>query len=646
MLDAVLPAPRADLAAARLLEDVSLAFAPGSYDAAAGEVDVVWSTGADVVRRDGWSGERFLESLDLAGADLARLNAGAPLLLDHAASIRNVVGSVVPGSARVEGRAGGIARVRFDRSSPEGQAAEAKVAGGHVRFVSVGYRVGQWEERAGAKGELPRWIARAWEPFEISLVAVPADRGAGTRAAPITPLRGAAAAPATQEVSMPTLADAPEAQPTTRTAAPDVAQAERRRGKDIRERVRALGMAEALADELVESGASPEQVNARLVDAMAARTRQAPAAPSVGMGRSYDDPAVVHDAMTEALAARMLGRAPAGAGERYRGWPVHELVREELERAGTRTQGWAPHRLMDAALTRGGMHTTSDFPIVLGNAVNRTLAENYARAQSPIRKSLCRERDVSDFRDITVARTANFPTLEKIGEAGEVRHGTIDERGEVYRVETFAKGLAISRQALVNDDLGAFAQAARSAAVAAAETEAGVLVALLTQASGAGPTLRDGTPLFATTRPTLASSGSAITSASLSIGRAAMRGQMDIGGGGPIGLGPKFLLVSPAKETEAEQLVAAVTPHTPGEVNPFAGRLVPLVEARLSGNAWFLFADPLDAAVLEVAYLGGSRVPEVRTFEQVNHLGITLRVVLDFGAGVIGWRGAWRNPGA
>ncbi len=55
---------------------------PETADAEARTVEVVWSTGAAVRRRDLWTGKRYEEvlSLDPAHVDLSRLNNGAPLL--------------------------------------------------------------------------------------------------------------------------------------------------------------------------------------------------------------------------------------------------------------------------------------------------------------------------------------------------------------------------------------------------------------------------------------------------------------------------------------------------------------------------------------------------------------------------------------
>src|SRR5512147_1236011 len=86
---------------------------PDSIDAEARTIEVLWSTGAMVRRRDLWTGKHYDEvlSLDPRHVDLSRLNSGAPLLNAHGAfDLANVIGVVerawIAGSSEsYEGRA-------------------------------------------------------------------------------------------------------------------------------------------------------------------------------------------------------------------------------------------------------------------------------------------------------------------------------------------------------------------------------------------------------------------------------------------------------------------------------------------------------------------------------------------------------------
>ena len=79
--------------------------------------------------------------------------------------------------------------------------------------------------------------------------------------------------------------------------------------------------------------------------------------------------------------------------------------------------------------------------------------------------------------------------------------------------------------------------------------------------------------------------------------------------------------------------------------NPFAGKLVPAVDPRLAPKAWYLFGDPAAAPTLEHAYLNDQTGPHVEQKDGWDTLGTSFRVYMDFGAGAVDWRGAYKNTG-
>ena len=158
---------------------------PESVDAERRTVEVVWSTGAAVRRRDPWTGKRYDEvlSLEETHVDLSRLNGGAPLLNTHGAwDLRDVIGVVERAWIAREGEAlVGRATVRFsDRADVE--PIWRDVASGIVRNVSVGYAVRSYEITE-TDGQPPVWRAVDWQPLELSAVPIGADAAAGFRAA-------------------------------------------------------------------------------------------------------------------------------------------------------------------------------------------------------------------------------------------------------------------------------------------------------------------------------------------------------------------------------------------------------------------------------------------------------------------------------
>jgi hypothetical protein len=161
-------------------------------------VNLIFSTGAAVDRMDYWSGKRYREvlSMDPAHVRLDRLNAGAPLLDAHSAySVGDVLGAVQPDTARIVNKQG-VATVRFSKRDAV-EPIFQDVADGIITNVSVGYRVYKFVEDTPKDGGLPTRTAIDWEPFEVSMVPMPADVGArvrggdksGTNACEIVPAR-------------------------------------------------------------------------------------------------------------------------------------------------------------------------------------------------------------------------------------------------------------------------------------------------------------------------------------------------------------------------------------------------------------------------------------------------------------------------
>lgn len=602
-----------------------------SYDAESHTVEAVLATGYRVRR---WYGEEELAIREDA-IDLLRVALQQVHFLDHHNQYERaaVLGTVI--AARIDnGQL--IGTIRF-HDTEQGRAAEADAAQGHMRGVSVGYRINKLQlvERNDDTDESV-YRAERWELLEVSSVSVPAD--------PTAQVRSLAPPLNSKEITTmetPTTTAAPAAPVPQPRAPADRAQ--------VDAEIRSLGalsqIGDAFTSDLIARGLSVDQARRDILDELHVRSTRGVGTGATGTGRpSGDDPSVIVDRMSEALAHRMQPTAPlSDAARPYANLRLVDCARTLLQSRGERIASWAsPDSILSRAL--GGGHTTSDFPGLLTMTGNRVLLTAYEAAQSPL-KLLSRRTTITDFRAKTSLRLGALGRLEKVNESGEVTHTTRGEAKEAYSLSTFARLFTLTRQALINDDLAAFSDFNVAAGQAAAETEASELCALLTANAGAGVTMDDSKALFHTDHGNLAGSGAAIDVTTLSAARLAMRSQVGLAGE-PINVTPTYLLTGAALETAAEQVLATLYAATVAEANPFSGRLTLLVEPRLSGNQWLVFADPARAAVLEHAYLTASPGPQIATRDGWEVLGVEFRVLLDFGCGALDWRGAYRNAGA
>lgn len=139
-----------------------------SVDAESRTVEFPFSSELPVER---WFGDEVL-SHKAGAADLTRLNDGAPLLFNH--NMDEIIGVVERAWMGEDKR--GYAKVRFAKTARADEVM-SMVNDGILRNVSFGYRISEMVESVADKKST--YTATRWEPFEVSMVTVPADHTVG-----------------------------------------------------------------------------------------------------------------------------------------------------------------------------------------------------------------------------------------------------------------------------------------------------------------------------------------------------------------------------------------------------------------------------------------------------------------------------------
>ena len=585
---------------------------PVSFNPDERTVEAVIATETPVRRRDARGDYQEV----LPSAALAELPAqGVPALDSHReGSARDVVGRVE--TVRREG-ASVVGTIRFS-AADDVSGIMQRVADGTVAHVSAGYTVAGWRDGHDIDRRRTR-TARSWALREVSFTAFPADRNARIRTTGVTTM------PETIE---------------SETPSPDAATVERTRRSEIRTICRGAGLSGELADDMIDSNCTLDEAKAAAFDAMQSRTRSAPRIRVHGTPDN-DDPTVIRRRQSDALAYRMGGMddLPKDAAP-HMDASLLDMARGSLERAGIATRGLS----RDEVLSRSAAHTTSDFQLIVADAAHRTVKARYTAARSEL-KPLARKRTLSDFRPSTAVQVGGMGRLKPIAENGEITHTTLVEDGESIRLTTFARGLNVTRELLVNDDLNLLGDMASQFGTAAAQTEADELTTCLLS----NPDMSDGVPVFDPSRGNVETQpiglGDPGALEALSSARLAMRKFTDMDGVTPLGLKPKYLVCGPELETAAESLLAELQPTSTDAVNVFAGKLQLVIEPRIEGKQWFVFADPRRLAGMQYAHLAGAEGPQVQRSEAWDTLGLRFRCYLDFGCGWLDWRAAYFNPG-
>jgi len=210
-------------------------------------------------------------SHDDGAADLGRLNDGAPLLFNH--DMDRPIG-VVERAYLDKDKKKGFSRVRFSRNS-FAQEILTDVKEGIMRNISVGYRIKEMEERNN------EFVATNWEPYEVSIVSVPADPkiGVGRSLLPTTTIEeeeaiaadsAARVAPQSPPDSDEPMSTAPDINVVRDEASKKAASAERNRIRNIQELCSKHEMRD-LAEQLIENGSSLDVAREAVLEKIGAK---------------------------------------------------------------------------------------------------------------------------------------------------------------------------------------------------------------------------------------------------------------------------------------------------------------------------------------------------------------------------------------
>lgn len=270
--------------------------------------------------------------------------------------------------------------------------------------------------------------------------------------------------------------------------------------------------------------------------------------------------------------------------------------------------------------------TTSDFPLLFGTVLERTLLAKYQIAK-PDWKAYIGSGTQNDFRIANAFGIYGLQgQLSAVKERGEYKADVLKEGKFAIQVKKYGKKFPISWETMINDDLGAFSDAASRLADGAQRTEYFQATSLFVSSTGPNTTLfqTGGThPIDGTTftnKGTLVLSGD-----NLAATITAMKSQKDADGE-PIIIERFHLVVPVGKEftalqvlsqnlligqganagvTTSENVIAKypITLHT----NPY----LDIIDTTHGTTTWYVFADLASGYAAKLNFLRGHETPEI-----------------------------------
>jgi len=562
---------------------------------------------------------------DADAVDLSRLEEMGVVLFNHNPNVP--IGRVV--SVELDEQEHKVrAVVEFD-TDDESERIFQKVKNGTLKGVSVGYAVDVWEDvEGGAVSENGRFegpcsVAMRWTPYELSIVSVPADMTVGVGRSMDVVIREKEKEDMKDNEKKPvdTAGGLDEAKVAARAV-----EAERKRVAEINDMCRQFGMD---ANAYIENGMSVEEARKGILGELAKERQAIDTAVSVVVDEGDKMRAAATDGL--ALRAGIKVEHPAEGAREFQGKTLLRLASEIVEReTGKNVRGMTDEMIFRAALTGSGA-----FPEILSNVANKSIAQAYQEAPTTYQLWTASGSN-ADFKEATRYRLSEAGTLEKINENGEFKHDTVGESSVKTSVATYGKTFSITRQALINDDLGILSRIPAIHGAAVRRMVNTMVYKKLTD----NPTI-EGAPLFDKAHNNL-QDGATLDVAGLGKLKAAMARQTNLLGQEKLNIQPAFLIVPPELEVQAAQLIHSTVDPSKNNatVNPFANKLSVISDPELTNTKEFYLAAASGyAPTIEVTTLNGNTTPTLESAVQFDTLGIKWRIYFDVGVNLIDYRG-------
>jgi hypothetical protein len=644
-----------------------LNFQGGTFDRAKRSVDVVLATGQVTQMFDYKEWKPVMEKLSMNAAHIRmdRMQKGLPLLNVHRRdTMQDQLGKVI--NLRVEGDQI-LGTLQFSRRADVEDILN-DVEDGIYDSVSIGYRVWAYEVTK-REGQMDEYLAVDWEPLEGSLVPVPADSGARTRSCEMrSPGENAE-------------------QTAERMTVPDPKNENEERAMPAGNENEVKGLTQSDFDRLITQarglGLGLDQVQAVMADAKEqkrdlascmealtalhvrkladeATAKKTDAAPPVLPAQAArteggtDEREKDATAVMEYLHYRSSAKPEdlTDGAKKFLGNTMVDICRHILKTNGVNPEGRdraeTVRLAMGGALRKrdvGGLHTTSDFPELLGALTQRSLLSAYAATPDDYSQFVT-PIVFSDPRAKSFVRVGGLGTLRTVGEGQEYKRVTFGESKEEVEIMKRGEIFALSYEAMLRDDLSAFTRLPAQFGMMSKLTESAVVYAVLTS----NPVMSDTKTLFHADHGNIGSADSPDVSG-ITDARTLMRSQTDPSSGKRLGLKP-FLVLAPYKyENGLSQIMADATlkPATLAEVIPGYIRDMKYVISdnldEASTQVWYAVADPARIEGIVVGRLEGNRPFEIEQKVGWEVDGIEWKIRHWFGAGVVDYRGLYRNAG-
>ena len=601
---------------------------------------VIVSDNNEGLRHDWWSGDTYIERLDINGANMDSLNT---FFKNHNRDVDDAIGRIE--NKRMDG-ASLVTDVVFDESGAD---VKRKYENGTLTDVSIGYRINKYEvEERNREPDIV--TVTDFEIIELSAVGIGFDSGAKHKGREsdlnnkgdvqmlkelqerLKSLESMAQRDKDQDLELMKIrADISKAQADEiETLRVDKFEAERK--ADVLNIVAVYGASDALRTKYAQNGTSADLMK----DILDERKDAQPSMPAQPKDDSTRESMMgaIRDAV--AIKAGVKLDKPHADVNEFRGASLIDIAKRVTGISGYNRQEIASRAMVSA-----------DFPLLLVNSGNRVLEQAYEE-QNGSYQAWVKEVDVPDFKNQTDITLGDSGRLSKLKENGELKEKQLGEASEDWKIESFGAEFTLTRQMIINDDLSAFTNILGEFGTMAKRTANGIVYDLLQSKNDyTSYTMKDGIAIFHAGHSNLASTGASLSATTLEAARTSMMRQKSKDGKNALNILPMFLIVATEQEITARTLLSSMASTeantNAGVINPFYNMMTIIVDAELAAGAWYIAGD---RRTIKAGYLAGTGRRPIVQMDSQSLTKTIFQGIFDFGVVAEDYKSLYKNPGA
>lgn len=432
-------------------------------------------------------------------------------------------------------------------------------------------------------------------------------------------------------------------------------QEERRRCAEITELCREFQVPDETVKRYLSDGVTVENVRGAILDSLIRERNPIPQG-----GRAdimVDEQDKFRRAAGDALVMRSgieVSKPEEGARD-LMGMSLRDMAIESLAAEGHTGLNRRSSEEIFNLVSRQFFNPTAAFPAILDNAINKAYVEGHKRVAVTFDR-WTKKGSLKDFKTSDNNYLAG-PAGEflEVPEGGELKHDVpTDAKRPTRKLRTYGRQFTLTRQAFINDDIDLVTKIPARYAASARKTINKQCCQILVNNAA----IYDGTPLFSKAHGNLLKTGTGITRASMQTMIMALQTQKDEFGEAII-IRPAKILVPVGYAFDMYTMFNSPTINTEDNtqaVNPlyrYKDQIEIIEEPTLnvlcggfgSIMPWYLIGSADDTDFMEVDYLNGQEIPNIRRMETPGTLGFIWDIYLDWGISVMDYRGAIKNPG-